>query len=182
MWESIFSNFNWGQLASTVVQTYGAVQQANAQAEQVRAQNAANEANAKAAEAQASSALKAGAAEEQRQMLRTAQLKSDQRAAMAARGLSLEEGSTANVLSSTDFMGEIDRQTIKSNAQQQAWGYREQAANYRNQNLSPSKAAATSLLTDAPSVAKSWLKLKDSYTGGYTAQSYPDIPQSILDA
>jgi len=158
---------------SVGMQAYGAVQNVQAAREQVQAnnaaveaQNAANAANANAAELQARQALKVGADEEQRAMLRTAMLKSDQRASMAARGLSLEEGSMANILESTDFMSQVDYATIRQNAQQQAWGYREQAKNYLKANRSKSSsstAESAALLTGIGSVAKSWMAYKKAY-------------------
>ena len=60
--------------------------------------------------------------------LKKGRLKSSQRANLAANGVDLGEGSAAESLVSTDIMGEIDGQTIISNAVRTAWGYQTQAS------------------------------------------------------
>lgn len=63
--------------------------------------------------------------------LKKGRLKSSQRANLAANGVDLGVGSAAEELTSTDLMGEIDGQTIISNAVRAAWGYQTQASNTR---------------------------------------------------
>jgi len=141
--------------------------------------------NSGVAERQAQTALTQGAREEQRSRLATAQLKSRQRAAMAANGIDLGEGSAANVLTTTDVMGEIDADTLRSNAIMAAWGYRAQGANARIQGaiqsgnyqvdaaqrrgaakgISPVGSMASSLLTSAGSVGNSWYRINSGTSG-----------------
>lgn len=59
--------------------------------------------------------------------LKKGMLKSTQRANLAANGIDLGEGSAAEVLTTTDIMGEIDGRNIISNAVRSAWGYKTQA-------------------------------------------------------
>lgn len=121
--------------------------------------------NAQIAEWQAQDALSRGAKTEQQQRLKAAQLKSTQRATMAARGVALDEGSPLAILDDTDFMNELDVSTIRDNANKEAWGYRNQAAGMtsdasmlasRANAEDPNAAMSSSLLTSAGSVASSW--------------------------
>lgn len=112
-------------------------------------------------EYQAQNALVQGEREEQKVRMSTAQLKSSQRASMAANGVDLAQGSAAQVLTSTDYMGEIDAQTVRSNALKQAFGYRVDARMKRAQadSISPGMAAFTTLLGSGGQVASSWYAL-----------------------
>ncbi len=113
-------------------------------------------------EYQAQNALLQGEREMQRSRLSTAQLKSTQRASMAANGVDLSEGTPARVLTSTDLLGEIDAQTIQQNALRSAWGYRTDAAMKRASAdaISPLMAGGVSLLGGGAQVASSWYYLK----------------------
>ncbi|BCB27057.1 phage protein [Sulfurimicrobium lacus] len=97
--------------------------------------------------------------------MKAGQIKSSQRAAMAANGIDLGEGNAAEVQASTDIMKEVDKNTIEANAVRSAWGYRTQGVNYQNDalvkragadSISPFASAATSLLGSASGVAGSW--------------------------
>ncbi len=121
--------------------------------------------NARLSELSAQSELVRGQREEQASRLRTAQLKSSQRVALAANGIDLGQGSAAEILTSTDYMGEVDANTIAANAVRQAWGYRTQGMNYQNEALmrratasaiNPGMTAATTLLSEAGRVASAW--------------------------
>jgi hypothetical protein len=121
--------------------------------------------NARMSESAAQATLLTGQRQEQQSRLATANLKSTQRAGLAANGVDLGVGSAANILTTTDVMGEIDANTIQANAVRSAWGYRTQAVNQTNQALmsrasagaiSPVMAASTSLLGSASAVAPSW--------------------------
>ena len=132
--------------------------------------------NAQIAELGAQSALAQGAKEEQRSRLQTTALKKSQRVALAANGVDLGQGSAAELLTSTDLMGDIDANTIKANAVRSAWGYRTQATNYQNQALmdrasagaiSPGAGAVASLLGSAGSVGQSWYQFNQVGAKGF---------------
>lgn len=136
------------------------------------------ETNARISEMGAQSELARGQREEQGSRLRTAQLKSSQRVALAANGVDLGQGSAVDLLTSTDYMGEMDANTIASNAVKSAWGYRTQAMDYKNQAkmkratagaISPGMAAATTLLGESGRVASSWYAM--GKTGASATQS-----------
>lgn len=95
-------------------------------------QAAVAEGNAKIAESQAQNVLRAGQREEQGIMFRGAQLKSSQRAALAANGIALDSDGALRVLTSSDILTDIDAATSHANAVNQAFGYRAEAAQYQS--------------------------------------------------
>lgn len=116
-------------------------------------------------ETNAQAALMSGQLEENAVRMRTAQMKGTQRARMAANGIDLSSDTPLEILSSTDFMGKIDAQTVANNAVRAAWGYRTQGSNYALQaamasasasTISPSTAFTNTLLGGAGSVAMNW--------------------------
>lgn len=130
-------------------------------------QAAVNRNNAQYAEMQAADALQRGVRTEQTQRLKTAGLKGTQRASLAARGVALGEGSPLAILQDTEFMGEMDVQTIRGNTEREAWAFRQQAMNYQAEAgllestasaIDPNRAAITSLLSGGGQVAGSWYK------------------------
>jgi len=141
--------------------------------------------NARIAELGAQSALLQGQQQVGALTLKAGQLKSRQRASLAANGIDLGVGNAAEIQASTDIMSEIDRNTIEANAVRSAWGYRTQAVNFQNEALmaqsngwayrtdaenkrataggiNPLGSATGSLLGSAASVAGSWYSLNKS--------------------
>jgi hypothetical protein len=125
--------------------------------------------NARMAESDAQATLQAGQRAEQSQRLKTAQIKSSQRASMAANGIDLGSDSAVNVLTTTDYLGESDALTINANAIRSAGAQRAQSVNSSNAALvaranaagiNSSSAAMTSLLGSAGGVASAWYKYK----------------------
>lgn len=162
------------QIAGLAASVFGSYQQAKATKDAYTYQAKVNENNAKVAEWMAQDALARGQKEEQQQRLKAAALKSTQRAAFAARGVSLDEGSPLSILQDTDYMNEMDVLTIRDNAAREAWAYRNQGANYSSESaLMSAKAAATNplfsatstLLTGGAQVASSWYRRKATTTG-----------------
>lgn len=156
------------QIGGALSSAIGAYSSIKGQKSSLRMQAMLDELNAQTADRAAESTLAAGQHEEQASMLRTAQLKSTQQAEFASQGIDLGEGSAARVLTSTDVMGSIDKNTIAANAVRTAWGYRTGATNDRNaatfanstaDTLSAAGAGATSLLGSAGSVASNWYML-----------------------
>lgn len=142
-----------------------------AQKAALQGEAAIDEINAGLADLSAKSATLAGQKREQASRLQTASVKGSQRAALAANGVDLGEGSARNILTSTDVVGEIDANTIAAEAVSQAWGYKVQATSLRNdallknasaKGISPLASAATSLLGSASQIA----------TNAYLMQKY----------
>lgn len=150
-----------GAASSAVGAYYGA----QSQKQSLELQGNLADINARMSESTAQQTLLTGQREEQKSRIATANLKGTQRASLAANGVDLGEGSAAQILTSTDVMGEIDANTIQANAVRSAWGYRTQAVNQSNQALmsrasadaiNPGQSAVTSLLGSAGSVASNW--------------------------
>jgi len=160
--------------AGAASQTIGAYYSAKNQKSTLGFQAATDDQNARLAELSAQTELLRGQREQQNSQLTTAQLKSRQRVSMAANGVDLGEGTAANVLTTTDVMGEIDANTLVANAVRSAWGYRTQASTLRSDArvkratagaISPGAAAFSTLLGQAGKVATNWYDLsKNSST------------------
>lgn len=160
-----------GQIGGGVTSAIGGYFSAATQKATLKGQAAVADTNARIAELGAQSALLQGQQQVGALTLRAGQLKSSQRAAMAANGIDLGVGSAVELQASTDIMAQIDKNTIEANAVRSAWGYRTQAVNFQNEALtkrttagaiSPFGAAAGSLLGSAGSVASSWYSLNKS--------------------
>lgn len=136
--------------------------EAQAKKAQLRYQSRVARNNAQLAEWGAQQETIVGRSEEQASRMRTAQIFSGQRAAMAANGVDLGDGSAVDVLASTRFMGERDALTIRDNAARRAWGLRIQKMNFESEAkmleagasaVSPFSAMLGSLMGNASSVA-----------------------------
>lgn len=169
------------QIANLAFSTISSYQTAKAQKDAYNYQAQVERNNAVLADRRAKDALERGAAEEQRQRLKTAQLKSTQRAALAARGIDLGEGSALDILTSTDYMGEVDARTIHDNAAQEAWGIRVQRDSIldnarllsdRAGSIRPGVTAMGTFLGGATRVAASWYTPAPSTaTSSYSAKT-----------
>lgn len=162
------------QVAGAITSTAGAYNKSKSDKAAYEYQAAVNRNNSTMAEWNARDAITRGQKAEQQQRLKTAALKSTQRASFAARGMALDEGSPLAILDDTAFMGEQDALTLRDNAARDAWGYRVQAGNYasdagmlstRADAESPLKAGASSLLSNAGAVASSWYSRKTKTAG-----------------
>lgn len=135
--------------------------------------------NARAAELDAQATLAAGQREESIASMRTAAAKAELRAAGGASGTTLGVGSSAELLASVDYVGEVDRYSIGLNTVTAAAAQRTAATNFRTQasmqrvsaaNLrasagrrSATLAGATSLVGGATQVAARWARHRDTY-------------------
>lgn len=153
-----------------------AYQQSQAAKTQAEYNAVVSENNATMAEYQAADAFSRGEQDAITARRKAASVRGDQRAAMAARGLDLGEGTAANLIDQTDYFSETDQGTIRSNAGKEVFAKRSQANNFKteatmyrsaasaqNPLLSAATAAATTYATtsmlgkaDAPGVADKW--------------------------
>lgn len=152
------------------VSAYGAYRGSQQAKAAYNAQGQVAENNAQISDWQAQDALRRGDVAASNAGIRTNQIKGEQRAGLSANGVDLGVGSALNILSDTDYFGQVDKATILDSAARQAWGYRTQGANFdanaqllrsRADAESPVMAAGTSLITSATKVASNWYK-----TGG----------------
>jgi len=123
--------------------------------------------NSALAELQAQDAIRQGVQAGIDVRQRARQVKGAQRAAFAANGVNVNEGSPAAVQRSTDYIRDVDVATLANNAARTAFGYRVNAANATARGaalqagadaISPGMAGATSLLGSASSIADKWYK------------------------
>ena len=152
-----------------VLSTVGAYNKSVADRAAFETQAGVASANAVLDDARARDAVTRGQGDVARSDLRTRQLKGEQVASLAARGLDLSYGSPLNILTDTDLMGASDSAIIAANAAKEAWGHRVSETNNRaNSELyarraraeSPFRSATTSALTSAGAVASSWYNSK----------------------
>jgi len=117
-----------------------------------------NDYNADLARVKADDAISTGAIAEDKQRAKVRQIAGAQRAQMGASGAVIGEGNFGDILDQTATFGELDAQTIRSNALKQAWGLNTQA---NADNLQGALAAnqggvnaVGTLLSAAPNVYK----------------------------
>jgi hypothetical protein len=126
--------------------------------QQSQASKAVAENNAHTAGVQAEDAIRRGDLEAQNQMRQSRQMVGAQRAAYSARGLDISTGTPSDVIEQTDFFGQSDAATARTNARKEAWAYRTQQAGFQGEASAqnPMMAATASLLGSAGSVANKW--------------------------
>lgn len=120
--------------------------------------------NAQMMEWQAQSRLRSNEKDQVRLTMQAGQTKASQRAALAANGIAVGEGSAAELQASTDIIKEIDSNQMTANARREAWGMRMQAASYEGQALMAEAQKknkwltfGTTLLQGASQVANSYM-------------------------
>ena len=142
--------------------------------------------NAQMMEWQAQSRLHANTKDQVRLTMQAGQTKARQRAALAANGVAVGEGSAAELQASTDIIKEIDSNQLTENARREAWGMRMQAANYEGQALMAEAKKqnkwdvfGTTLLGGVSQVAQSYMLYNamglfdgSSSTGGSTSGNF----------
>lgn len=157
-----------GQIGATAMSAAGSYFSSKTSKLALESQARIADVNARLAELSAQTTLLQGQREEQNARLKTGALKSAQRVGLAANGLDLGSATAANVLTTTDVMGEVDANTIAANAVRAAWGYRTQGVNSQNEaimkratasGIDPAGSAVSSLLSGAGQVAGSWYSL-----------------------
>jgi hypothetical protein len=160
--------FDFGQLLSSFgggMQAMSAYSQAKNQQAALLAQSQVALDNAELSGWASQDAVRRGEDAANQVKLRGAQVKGQQRAAMATNNVDLAVGSAQNILNDTDYISAVDASTLQTNAAREAWGYDVQAKQYRQQagasraaagEISPWLAAGTSLLGTATRVASRW--------------------------
>lgn len=136
---------------SMAFSAFGAYNNAQAEKEALKYEEAMQKNNAQVAENNrmladqaAADSKKRGEVEAQNHLRKVASMKGEQQSRMAANGLALNEGSALSLLEDTDFMGNYDADTMRSNAGREAWGHQIEAMNYQSQaNDYKSSAAFT---------------------------------------
>lgn len=140
-------------LGSTAVQVKG-------QLDQARYAKAVGRNNQIMAEYAAQDAIRRGDEQANQVRQRASQIKGAQRASMAAKGLDLGVGTSAELQDQTDFFGETDTATARSNAQRDAWSARASGSAARAAGDAASAQgklqAFSTVLNTASSVSSKW--------------------------
>lgn len=145
---------------SAAASAYGAYQTSAGAKDQAKFQSAMAKNNAIMAENQAQDASNRGGEEAARIAAQAARVRSRQIATAAGSGIDIQSNSVQSQLEDTDFLSEMDRATVRSNAARQAWGFRVEADNLNATSAmysatakaeKPLLAAGTSLLNSAAS-------------------------------
>lgn len=133
----------------------GAITAASAANSQAKANRAIANNNAAIAEAAAQDAGKRGEQNAIQAQQRARQVASAQRAAFSARGVDISDGTAADVIEQTDFFGQQDAATARTNANKEAWNARAQKRGYEVEAAAndPGRATTYSLLGSATGVA-----------------------------
>ena len=159
------------QAGGVATSTVGSYYAAKGQKTALKLQARIAEVNAKIAEGQSRDALQRGERQEQGTRMGAAQLRSSQRAAMGSSGIDLGSETAAAVLTSTDYLTEVETNTIKANALREAWGFRMDAGQSRSEasmaratarGISPAGEAFSTLMTGAAQVAGSYAGFKET--------------------
>jgi hypothetical protein len=150
-----------------VVSAIGAIQQGKAQADAANYQAQVARNNEIIALQQAAYTRQEGAAEAQRQDLKSKQVMGTQKAVLGASGVDVESGSALAVQQSQAELARLDALTVQSNAERKAWGFDVEAVNQKAQSqlhymqaAQAKKAAAlsafSSILGSAGKFAGKW--------------------------
>lgn len=116
---------------SQLVSAYSSVEAAKSSADALRLRGEADkfvyDTNARVSEMQAQDALQRGDKAVTQVKRQVRQTVGAQRAALAAQGVDVNEGSAVDLQAETAGFGALDALTIKNNAYREAWGYKTQA-------------------------------------------------------
>src|SRR5699024_11069327 len=120
----------WGDRAmgATAILAISTAGSAYGQHQAGAANRTINRYNARIAELQAEDAQERGRDAEGRVRVQTRQTIGAQRAALAAQGIDIGDGTAAAIQEDTAYFGELDALTVRNNAALEAFGYRVQGA------------------------------------------------------
>lgn len=113
--------------------------------------------NAKLDDFRAEQSSRLGSIQEEQHRAKVRQMVGTQRATLAANGIDMGSGTAADMIEEAQTMGEVDALTIRFNAMNEAWGYRTNATNSRNEGAfakwSGKRQATGTYLSTAASMA-----------------------------
>lgn len=118
---------------SLAVTAYSGVRQANAEKASGQYQAEVAKQNADLNDLRATQAATIGSIQEDQHRAKVRQMVGAQRAQYGANGIDLSSGVVQDMTDQTTMMGETEALTIRYNAMNEAWGYRTQAVNDRNE-------------------------------------------------
>lgn len=119
--------------ASMALTAYGGIQKASAEKAAGGYQAEVADVNAKQADYKAEQTGRIGAIKEEQHRAKVRQFAGSERATFAANGVDVGSGTAADLVDETYTLGEADALTIRYNAMNEAWGFRAQATDLRQQ-------------------------------------------------
>ena len=158
---------------ATIGMTVFGMQQAQTDSDAIKAESVfrANqmEFNARLKEKQAEDSLKRGHEAVTEQRKRTKRVIGTQRAALAAQGINIDDGSALAIQEDTAMIGELDALTIKNNAWREAWGHKAEAADLKSSanftRVAGEYEAKQAIVTGGLSAIQSGMSLGSSISG-----------------
>lgn len=117
-------------LIPAAIAMFGAMNESSSQKAQAEYQSDIAKNNAIVSNYQAQDAAKRGRAAARDHMQKVAQVKGQQVATLASRGIDIGEGSALALLQDTDVMGKRDTNQILHNSRMEKWGLDIQTGNY----------------------------------------------------
>lgn len=154
-------------MASAPGTLFGSYQQSEAIKAKAEVDRELAQANKEMAEFKAKDAIDRGRDEENRFRKNIKRVIGSQRAALAAQGIELDEGSALAIQEDTAVIGEIDALTIRNNARREAWGYKSQALsmNFQSQiDYATSRSRARSTMLTG--LVSTWGQVGGAVAGG----------------
>lgn len=156
----MFGGMSGLQMLSTGLSMVGQIMKGQAEQDQLKVQAQVAENNKTIATANAADATRRAELEAQRVQRNASSMAGSQRAAFAAKGLDVSDGTTGDIIDQTNFFGQIDANTARYNGKVESWRSLQQASNYGTQ-ASASRSTADSLsagsmLSGAGAVADKW--------------------------
>jgi hypothetical protein len=136
-------------LLGTAMSVVGQSQQASAAAGQANYQSQIARNNQIIAQRNADIALQQGAVQADQLNLKKAQVEGSQRAALAAQGGDVNQGSDLDIVSDTERAGTTDVATARYNATLRAWGFENEAAG-AGATASAYSAAGSNIMSTLP--------------------------------
>ena len=134
------------QVIGAGISAYGKYREMQAAKARSKYEAGVSKRNAGVAEMQAQDALKRGQAAEELQRKKTALIIGQQRAGFAGQGTEVGYGSPLDILGDTASAGELDALTIRTNAEREAWGYRNQQRQFlADEAISKSSAKSSAM-------------------------------------
>jgi len=164
-------------VSTALVSAYGAISSGQAQSQAAAYQSQVNANNAVIAQQNAQYARQAGDAQAAQKQMETAQQTGAIRAAAAANGLDVNNGTALNVQTSQKLLGNNDVLNIRNNALRQVYGYQAQATGFEAQGqldqMQSSSATSGSILSATGSLLSgaSSAAMMQAKSGGSTAPS-----------
>lgn len=125
--------------------------------------------NASVATLQATDAVERGAEAETRFRSQIRGAIGAQRTSFAAGNIDVSFGSAVDVQADAARLGELDALTIRTNAAREAWGYKVQAYDYRQQAAIDRKAGANQILAGEQAQTASRWNVASTIVGGSTS-------------